>query len=119
MATDTKTYNGYKNYETWCVNLWLSNEEPTCRACREIAAQCRKDAPDHANAKPTAQRYGSATKPMWTIDEAARFTTADALKAFVEENCLPDLGATMASDMLSAAMEEVDWVEVADAFLEP
>jgi hypothetical protein len=26
MTTETKTYNGWTNYETWCVNLWLTNE---------------------------------------------------------------------------------------------
>jgi len=25
----TKTYNNWTNYETWCVNLWLTNEEGT------------------------------------------------------------------------------------------
>ena len=27
MTTETKTYNGWTNYETWCVNLWLTNDE--------------------------------------------------------------------------------------------
>jgi len=27
MSNDTKTYNGYKNYETWNIVLWLYNDE--------------------------------------------------------------------------------------------
>lgn len=34
--TDTD-YNGWKNRETWNANLWLSNEEPLYRHCRELA----------------------------------------------------------------------------------
>jgi len=37
-----KPYNGWSNYETWCANLWLSNDEVTynkyvsCQNSREI-----------------------------------------------------------------------------------
>lgn len=27
QAVEDTTYNGWKNYPTWCVNLWLSNDE--------------------------------------------------------------------------------------------
>jgi hypothetical protein len=27
MNTATQTYNGYKNYDTWNVMLWLDNDE--------------------------------------------------------------------------------------------
>ena len=109
MTTNETTYNGWKNYETWCVHLWLSNDEPTYRACRQIARECKAGAPDHANTQ--------GARPVWTVEQTARFTTADALKEMVEESA-PKLGASMWSDMLNAALSEVDWHEVADAFLE-
>jgi hypothetical protein len=28
---DNKGYNGWKNWETWQINLWLDNEEPSYR----------------------------------------------------------------------------------------
>ena len=35
MTKDT-TYNGWVNYETWAVNLWLTNEENTSELLDEI-----------------------------------------------------------------------------------
>jgi hypothetical protein len=28
------SYNGWKNWQTWNVNLWLSNDESMYRACK-------------------------------------------------------------------------------------
>lgn len=30
-------YNGYTNYETWCLNLWLNNDENTYETITRIA----------------------------------------------------------------------------------
>ena len=38
-------YNGWKNYETWLVALWLDNERETYEYWREEARRIRKDAP--------------------------------------------------------------------------
>ena len=37
MTTETKTYNGWQNYETWCVNLWLTNEPGSSEELSRIA----------------------------------------------------------------------------------
>ena len=38
QATQTVAteYNGWSNYETWLINLWLTNEEPYCREMQRI-----------------------------------------------------------------------------------
>lgn len=32
-------YNGYENYETWCVHLWLSNDESSYNWVNSIIAE--------------------------------------------------------------------------------
>lgn len=103
MATAEKTYQGWKNYPTWNVHLWLSNEEPLYRACHALANQACKEAEDQ--------------KDTERFPREARFILADTLKEFVEDQ-LPELPASHASDLLTWAVEQVDWLEVADAFLE-
>tara|TARA_Y100000310_G_scaffold63081_1_gene58358 strand:- start:1410 stop:1700 length:291 start_codon:yes stop_codon:yes gene_type:complete len=82
-------YNGWTNYETWNVNLWLSNDEGTYNYILDLAKDHADDAPMLAN----------------------------ALEAFVDE-LEPELEPSMFSDILSAAMREVNWREIADTLLE-
>lgn len=94
MSNNTTTYNGWTNYETWCVHLWLSNEEGSYRYWREEAGRHLKE-----------------------DREDARFSLARRLKSELEE-ASPLEEASLFSDLLNAALSEVDWHEVADAFLE-
>ena len=32
---EQETYNGWKNYETWLLNLWITNEEGTLSYVKE------------------------------------------------------------------------------------
>jgi hypothetical protein len=87
-----ETYNGWTNYPTWAVNLWLSKDEPLYRQTLELAESYHK--------------LGRET-----------YEFADSLKNQVEE-MLPDLGATFAADLLGYAVGNVDWFEIAQAWLD-
>ena len=45
MATETKdtTHNGWTNYETWCVKLWLDNEEDSHNQLMDIVRHSPND----------------------------------------------------------------------------
>ena len=36
MTEDEKGYNGWKNYETWLVALWIDNEQSSYSYAREL-----------------------------------------------------------------------------------
>lgn len=72
-------YNGWSNYETWAVALWLDNDEASQEFCRELA----RNAFD--NAKPSR---------VFSVREVAQGKLAAALKEHIEESA-PDLGASM------------------------
>jgi hypothetical protein len=97
------TYNGWTNYETWAVSLWLNNEEGTHLRLREMA----REAWDNAKADGTSTR-----------EEVAVISLAEAIKNWIEEmNPLAEQ-ASLFSDLLSAAISEVDWSEIATAELD-
>jgi hypothetical protein len=109
----TTTYNGWKNYETWNVKLWLDNDQGTAEYWAEVAEQIFEDA--------TEVQYR-------TKSESARYDLADQLKDELEDqnplNNPPPTwsdevpSASMWHDLLGAAFSEVDWHEIANAFLE-
>ena len=100
MKRDEKpTYNGWSNYETWAVNLWISNEEGSYRywtdRTRELIAECAD---------------GDA-------DRSALSRLARELEEAVHEECaIPK--ANLASDLMNAALGEVDWCEIARSWID-
>jgi hypothetical protein len=100
----TETYNGWKNYPTWNVNLWLSNDEGLYNATRELV---RENAANPAH-----------LSEYWDESQTKLYNVADALKDFVEELCGDALEqASFVSDLLGYALGDVDWHEVAAAWL--
>lgn len=96
-----KTYNGWTNYETWAVKLWIDNDEGPQNYWQEQA----EEAFDRAE----PERF-------FTKSERALLDLADALKELHEE-ALPELTG-FAADLLNAAMSEVNWREIAENLLQ-
>jgi len=87
--TDTK-YNGWANYETWAVHLWMSKEEDVWRRWRHEA-------------------------------QAAVYRLAEWLKNDFEtqaEMLRPGRPCDLWTDLLTSAIQQVRWEEIARALLE-
>jgi hypothetical protein len=97
-----KEYNGWTNYETWVVNLWMDNEQGTYDYWREVAREVSSDLEEPTNS-------------MTKMDEAI-YLLADRLKDHHEEN-RPELPGVY-GDLIGAALSEVNWQEIAEHLLE-
>jgi hypothetical protein len=102
-------YNGWTNYETWCVNLWMSNDQGSDEYYRESAQQTYNDSVEE-------NRLGGSA--LFTRDEVATRNLADSLKNEHEErqNELTGVSGVFA-DLLSAALSEVNWYEIAEHYI--
>ena len=75
-------YSGWTNYETWCCNLWLTNDQGTSEELSELACS-------------DGDRHGKT----------------EILKAQIQE-FMPELPASLYSDLLQAAMDEINFHEI-------
>lgn len=96
-------YNGWRNYETWAVALWIDNEQGSYSYSREMVS----DAVESHALDPN-------TEPGETVSVS---DIADRLKDWIEESA-PEMEASLYSDLLNAALSEVDWYEIAENYLE-
>ncbi len=106
-ATPDTTYNGWTNYETWAVALWIDNEAGSYETAREATREHWDDAAD----PETRNRWITQSQSQY-----ARYRLAEWIKAHVEEFA-PDLGASLYADLLTAALSEVEWASIADHWL--
>lgn len=88
---ETKTYNGWTNYETWLVNLWLGNEQGTADYWLERARELS------GHVYPTR-------------------ALADELREEIAEQSFPEVPG-LYGDLLGAALSEVDWREIAEHWI--
>jgi hypothetical protein len=82
VGTKQQTYNGWTNYETWLINLWLTNDE----LC-----------------------YNDLMQIIQEMDDEQEM--AEELKYRVMEDMdLNEI--SLRSDLLSAATRNVNWLEI-------
>jgi hypothetical protein len=100
MAHDeTGSYNGWSNYETWAVSLWINNTEGSYRHWTDRTRELLAETGDGDE------------------DRTALARLAEELKDAIHEECaVPE--ATLAADLINAALGEVDWYEIARGMIE-
>lgn len=103
---DTK-YNGWTNYETWCVNLWLTNDADVFGRWSEEARRHLAEAPESKRVK----EWG------YSIQQAASCALAEQLREEVEDEASLSF-ATVYSDLLNGALAAVNWQEIAENWLD-
>lgn len=96
-----KEYNGWSNYMTWCVKLWIDNDEILSNEFNRLAKNC------YNNAK--AGKY-------FTREEYAVLDFEIILKHYIEE-LNPLDNASMFADLLGWALEEVNWYEISKSII--
>ena len=90
-----ENYNGYKNYFTWNLKLWMDNDEHSYNAYRAAAREIIAENPDKLQAVGVL---------------------ADQLKNGVEESA-PELEPSFYCDILTAAIDNVDFFEIAEEII--
>jgi len=93
------TYNGWTNYETWAVNLRISNERSSCEFWTRRTQELLADSPKEEN---------------WRV--AVELLSAELCEA-IKDECVIEK-ASLASDLMNAALGEVDWHEIAQALID-
>ena len=102
MNTNDTTYNGWTNYETWLVNLWLDNDQGSQEMVQELAKECVTNAIDK----------GCDAE---SVRNDAAYELSQQIKEFHEENTPETVGVY--SDLISAALGAVNWFEIAEHYI--
>ncbi len=115
--SEEQGYNGWKNYETWAVGMYLDGNYDGPATYYETIERVKYE----------LEHVDHPTSEYWTVEQSKRFGVADILKDWVEENITPHMVDDdhpdpqlhpLVSDLLGAALSEVDWNELADAWIE-
>ena len=97
-------YQGWENYPTWAVHLWLTNDQGTESYWREVASH-------------SARVARHVSRKGWTLEETARMILADRLKESLDGGEIT-AEASLWSDLLRSAFDSVNWREIAEAYIE-
>lgn len=106
-----KEHNGWSSYETWNVKLWIDNEQSSQEYWQE---QALKWLVEIGSGNPDT--FPNDFPASFTLEERAMLRLSKQLETEHEES-LPELSG-FAADLLNAAMNEVNWHEIAKSLIE-
>lgn len=100
------TYEGWSNYPTWCVNLWLANDEGLYHEALDVVRT--------AIERPKLCMPTEAQQAVHDVADALK----DWLETIGEADGLNPAEAGIASDLVTWAFNQVDWRELAESWIE-
>ena len=86
-------YNGYTNYETWVTSLWIDTDQKLNEGLIAICAVAK-------------------------LAEDPKSFLADSLKELIEESYLSTEMDGVLKDLLKSAIENINWIEIANMYLD-
>ena len=98
-----QTCNGWTNYETWLVNVWMSNSQGDQQYWDEQTGEVLEEEADHDGDTFPVVRLGERIGE-W-LDE-------------IRADLVADSTASLMSDLLGGAISAVDTVEIARHLLD-
>jgi len=104
-------YNGWSNYETWNVNLWLNNEQASQELWEDRARRIRAEVTKAKEPWVTAEQEHE--EALWRLAE-------QLVEHYDKEvdSWIGDKPFGCFTDMLLASLREVNWREIAEHLLE-
>lgn len=104
--SEEKGYNGWANYATWGVKLILDNDKDSQDYWAKQAARHLR------TAELLIPGCTKEDKARWDLEEQLRDEITDEVNESIK-----DCGY-MVSQLMGAALCEVDWLEIADSFID-
>ena len=83
-----KSYNGWTNHATWLVALHIDNDQATNNDCNDIGRH-----------------------------SLGKYECGKAIKDYVEDIMIGELGHGIVADLTNSYLSEVDWQEIGSHFL--
>ena len=88
-----KTYNGWTNYETWIAGMYFDGNYTGEETYSEVRHMVKR----------------LAHKGPWHVGEYLKEEL---------QGCIPDMGASLAADLLNAAISEINFHELAEHYIQ-
>jgi len=82
--SDMEEYNGWTNYETWLVSLWLDNDQASCDALEALWAEPASDS-------QKAERLEELVRELYEFEPCG-----------------------LVADFVNAAFRHVNWMEIVE-----
>ena len=103
-----KRYNGWTNYETWAVKLWIDNDEDSYNYWKEATRECWEN--------PVENQFVDSYR------DRAVMALSDCLKDEHDDQSehpvFKAAEGTVYADLLNAALSEVNWREIAESLID-